>query len=426
VTQKNTGQTQKHGEQQPLQEEPQPTCPQCKSTKVCKDGMRYLTNEEAIQRWLCRNCGYRFSDSKAEKNCNQTNMLKYAQKVQRQILNSPSALTFNCQGSDEALSGAPSAIKAVQTLATVETRIGEAQREGTQQAADFKGKIVEFLWQLKKNGVKGITLKSYSSILKKLANKTDLTPENVKEYLAKTSEWSDSTKSLCVIIYGSFLKYIGLSWQPPHYKAAEKMPNIPTEADIDQLISGSGRKLSTFLQFLKETGVRSGEAARLRWSDIDFERRIVRITPEKGSKSRILPLSNKLINMLNNLPRNSDKVWATLYSLKSNFYKTRNSLAFKLQNPKLKQVGLHAFRHWKATIEYHKTKDILHVQQLLGHRDLRNTLIYINLEKALFQNVDDEFHVKVAHSLDEACKLLEVGFEYVTDMDGAKIFRKRK
>ena len=426
MTQKNTGQTQKHGEQQPLQEEPQPTCPQCKSTKVCKDGMRYLTNEEAIQRWLCRNCGYRFSDSKAEKNCNQTNMLKYAQKVQRQILNSPSALTFNCQGSDEALSGAPSAIKAVQTLATVETRIGEAQREGTQQAADFKGKIVEFLWQLKKNGVKGITLKSYSSILKKLANKTDLTPENVKEYLAKTSEWSDSTKSLCVIIYGSFLKYIGLSWQPPHYKAAEKMPNIPTEADIDQLISGSGRKLSTFLQFLKETGVRSGEAARLRWSDIDFERRIVRITPEKGSKSRILPLSNKLINMLNNLPRNSDKVWATLYSLKSNFYKTRNSLAFKLQNPKLKQVGLHAFRHWKATIEYHKTKDILHVQQLLGHRDLRNTLIYINLEKALFQNVDDEFHVKVAHSLDEACKLLEVGFEYVTDMDGAKIFRKRK
>jgi integrase len=426
VAQENIEQTQKHGEQQPLQEEPQPTCPQCKSTNVCKNGMRYLTNGEVIQRWLCKNCGYRFSDSKADKDCNQTNMLKYAQKVQRQILNSPNTIPTHCQGSCEALGGAPSAIKAVQTLATVETRIGEAQREGTQQAADFKGKIVEFLWQLKKNGVKGITLKSYSSILKKLANKTDLTPENVKEYLAKTSEWSDSTKSLCVIIYGSFLKYIGLSWQPPHYKAAEKMPNIPTEADIDQLISGSGRKLSTFLQFLKETGVRSGEAARLRWSDIDFERRIVRITPEKGSKSRILPLSNKLINMLNNLPRNSDKVWATLYSLKSNFYKTRNSLAFKLQNPKLKQVGLHAFRHWKATIEYHKTKDILHVQQLLGHRDLRNTLIYINLEKALFQNVDDEFHVKVAHSLDEACKLLEVGFEYVTDMDGAKIFRKRK
>jgi len=38
----------------------------------------------------------------------------------------------------------------------------------------------------------------------------------------------------------------------------------------------------------------------------------------------------------------------------------------------------------------------------------------------------DEFHVKVPQSLDEACKLLEVGFEYVTDMNGAKLFRKRK
>ncbi len=38
----------------------------------------------------------------------------------------------------------------------------------------------------------------------------------------------------------------------------------------------------------------------------------------------------------------------------------------------------------------------------------------------------EEFHVKVAETLDEACKLVEVGFEYVTDMDGNKLFRKRK
>jgi hypothetical protein len=28
--------------------------------------------------------------------------------------------------------------------------------------------------------------------------------------------------------------------------------------------------------------------------------------------------------------------------------------------------------------------------------------------------------------LKEACELLEAGFEYVTEIDGAKIFRKRK
>ena len=393
-------------------------CPQCGSERLYKDGLRYLKDGSTVQRWLCRNCGYRFSESKNKENhvCSADRNIR---KIAPLRLKTWSDLSYGCQVGACRQSEAKNLVK-------VESRQEKAQREGTVQAADIKGKIVEFLWYLKKNGIKSITLRSYGSMLRKLANETDLTPENVKEYLAKTNEWCDSTKSLCVIVYGSFLKFLGFSWQPPKYKPIEKMPYVPTEADIDQLISGSGRKLSTFLQFLKETGVRCGEAARVKWSDIDFERRIVRVTPEKGSRSRILPISHKLINMLNNLPRKSDKVWATLYSLKSNFYKTRRSMAFKLQNPRLKQISLHTFRHWKATMEYHKTKDILHVQQLLGHRDLRNTLIYINLEKALFQNVDDEFHVKVAHSLDEACKLLEVGFEYVTDMDGAAIFRKRK
>ncbi|MEM2080834.1 MAG: hypothetical protein QXP44_01050 [Candidatus Bathyarchaeia archaeon] len=45
---------------------------------------------------------------------------------------------------------------------------------------------------------------------------------------------------------------------------------------------------------------------------------------------------------------------------------------------------------------------------------------------SLFQNADDEFHVKVAHNLDEACKLLEVGFEYIVKIDGATGFKEKK
>ena len=53
------------------------------------------------------------------------------------------------------------------------------------------------------------------------------------------------------------------------------------------------------------------------------------------------------------------------------------------------------------------------------------------LGEALFQE-SDEFTVRVAEDLDEAIRLMEAGFEYVTDMtNGAgssivKIFRKRK
>jgi hypothetical protein len=75
-------------------------------------------------------------------------------------------------------------------------------------------------------------------------------------------------------------------------------------------------------------------------------------------------------------------------------------------------------------MEYHKTKDVMHVKSVLGHKKIQSTIIYINLEQAVFATENEEFKVKAASSLDEACKLIEVGFEYVTDMDGKKLFRK--
>ena len=73
-------------------------------------------------------------------------------------------------------------------------------------------------------------------------------------------------------------------------------------------------------------------------------------------------------------------------------------------------------------MEYHKTKDILHVKQLLGHRNINSTLIYTQLVN--FES--DEFHVRVAKTIEEACELAKAGFDYFTEIEGVQIFRKRK
>jgi DNA-directed RNA polymerase subunit RPC12/RpoP len=39
-------------------------CPECSSERLYKDGLRYDKDGRARQRWLCRECGYRFSESK--------------------------------------------------------------------------------------------------------------------------------------------------------------------------------------------------------------------------------------------------------------------------------------------------------------------------------------------------------------------------
>jgi integrase len=80
----------------------------------------------------------------------------------------------------------------------------------------------------------------------------------------------------------------------------------------------------------------------------------------------------------------------------------------KLQNPRLLKITFHNLRHWKATMEYHKTKDILHVKRLLGHKSIKSIMRYTQLV---------DFVVKVAWALEESCKLLEEGFQYVCDYD---------
>lgn len=54
---------------------------------------------------------------------------------------------------------------------------------------------------------------------------------------------------------------------------------------------------------LKETGTRDSEAFALRWTDVDFETKTVRITPSKGGEPRLLRISHKLLRMLNLLPK---------------------------------------------------------------------------------------------------------------------------
>jgi len=77
-------------------------------------------------------------------------------------------------------------------------------------------------------------------------------------------------------------------------------------------------------------------------------------------------------------------------------------------------------------MECYETKDILHVKGLLGHKIVRNTMKYINLEKAISTEENHDFHVRVANNLDEACNPVEAGFDYICDMDGSKIFRRAK
>ena len=148
------------------------------------------------------------------------------------------------------------------------------------------------------------------------------------------------------------------------------------------------------------------------------------ITPTKNHNARTLPISSNLLTRLLKLPRLNERVFASknLDKMRWLFERARNQLANKLENPRLRQISFKSFKHWKATMTYAKTKDILHVQHIPGHKRISNTLIYTHLVN--FES--DEWSCKTAKTIEEAAVLIESVFDYVTEIDGFKLFRKRK
>ena len=94
-----------------------------------------------------------------------------------------------------------------------------------------------------------------------------------------------------------------------------------------------------------------------------------------------------------------------------------------MKNPRILRITFKTFRHWKGTMEYHRTKDILHVMDVLGHRDIKTTLIYTQLVNF---EVDDH-HSATAKTTEKAEQLVEAGREYVcTTPQEVMLSRKRK
>jgi integrase len=194
------------------------------------------------------------------------------------------------------------------------------------------------------------------------------------------------------------------------------------------LIANTGQIMSVKLQLSKETGLRPIELHNLKVKDIDLEQRLIYPTTAKHGAPRTLKVSNNMIQrlqehiVLSRLNPN-DKLFrgnATRYG--KEYREMRNNLANKLKDPTLRTVRLYDFRHYFGTMLYHKTKDILLVQNQMGHKQINTTLIYTHL---LNLN-DDEWTSKAAQTKEQAMQLIEAGFEYVTEMDGYKLFRKRK
>ncbi len=180
----------------------------------------------------------------------------------------------------------------------------------------------------------------------------------------------------------------------------------------------------------KDTGLRPIELTSLTLKQIDLNKGVIYPETAKHGTPRAVKIKKSTLNMFNNYIEYkniniNDKIFGKWDSKRygASFRHCRNVTAKKLAKPILKTIRLYDLRHYFATMLYRQTKDILYVKQQLGHNNIKNTLIYTQL---LVDEQDDNCTCRVAQSIKDDRELIEAGFEYVTDRDDVKIYRKRK
>ena len=288
--------------------------------------------------------------------------------------------------------------------------------------------IPNALLYMKREAYADSTIKAVGKRLRHLEKHTDLSnPNSVKTYIAN-KQCSNGYKESLIEAYAILMRSANLKWNQPFYKRYDKLPKIPTTEKLNFLIANAQTRIALFLSMSRDLGTRPVELTWLKVKDIDLESGTVSITGAKHTIGRALKLKPKTLAMLEQFTlseglNQDDRLFPSKpENIGKTYRRLRNRLANKLQDPTIKQIRLYDFRHHYATMLYHKTKDLLLVKAQLGHKDLRTTLRYTQL----LNLKDDEWTCRASTSVKESTALIEAGFEYVTDQDGLRLFRKRK
>jgi integrase len=161
----------------------------------------------------------------------------------------------------------------------------------------------------------------------------------------------------------------------------------------------------------------------------DPERRKVSIKASKNGRARILTVTQHLIDRLLCLPKAAKTVFPprAKNTRRVAFHGRMKTLARIHSNPRFLKIHYHTFRHCKALREYHKTRSILHVKKVLGHRNIMTTQRYVELYTEIYGDLQpQDYTCQVASTIEEAKKLIEAGFEFVSQIDGEHLYRKPK
>lgn len=258
-------------------------------------------------------------------------------------------------------------------------------------------------------GLKETSIKNYVSAVRKLFEETgknynEIKGQDITDYLAVKQFRDKISINYKSTLYRYFSTFFNWAYRKHHIandimcdvdrvKAVQKKKERLTDEEIEDMreVCQTPKEKALF-ELMLSTGMRVGEIANLNVSDIDFLRKRVEIFGEKTNRYRTGMLTTKAVKALKAYLDSKPHATAAVFTGDRKPYnRLLNGTLEKIAKEIGKKAGItrmdttvHVYRKTFASVQYHKTKDVLMVSKLMGHAKTDMTVQYY-----LIDDIDD-------------------------------------
>lgn len=251
-------------------------------------------------------------------------------------------------------------------------------------------------------------IRSYLDYLSDVLHKMleEVSWEELRDYirwLQKERSLSDRTINACISQLRFFTMYVlHKPWDPtqlPMRKFDSYLPFVPTQKEADIFISTlSDLKPKAMISLMYSAGLRVGEVCNLRYRDIERKNMRIHVAHSKNRSDRYAILSEKAMDILTRYWFAYGRPTGWLFPKQTDpsrpidtFYICRHMRVHEASLGWEHRITCHSFRHAFGTHLYENGADLLTIKNLMGHKSLDSTLIYIHLASYQARNVSSPF-----------------------------------
>lgn len=284
-------------------------------------------------------------------------------------------------------------------LKTIENIDGQS-KEVLNRPSSLKEALSQYISYLTSESRQPTTIKRYIGIFKCFADfsysKNIMKIEKMDQRLLnqfrmeRADKVKDSTRyyeTERIVEFGYYLFSEGLLAKNPFSLGKLRKPikePLPwfTLTEVEQILNLASQEDSKIFEVLAFTGLRIGEASRLKWSDIDFKKGMLTVlstikNPTKGKLTRIIPMHSRVLKVLTNAKIKSGYVFNASVGPKypkgdGPINKSGISTRLKKICQKLSIKGcVHSFRKFFCSYMANKGVPVLTLKEWSGHKEIR-------------------------------------------------------